>query len=146
MIHIGAALEPTWAQRAEAEAADNPRYQWLGERPSEEARRRLAACRLLVLPSSMEGGAIVIGEAAVAGVGVIASRIDGNVGLLGDDHPGLFPVGDTAALATLLTRAEAEPAFLDELRVRSCALAPRFAPPREEAALDQLVRDVCGPS
>ena len=36
------------------------------------------------------------------GVPVIASRVAGCVGMLGDDYPGLFPVGDTTALANLV--------------------------------------------
>ena len=40
----------------------------------------------------MEGGANVIPEAVVADVPVIASGIDGNVGLLGEDYPGYYPV------------------------------------------------------
>jgi glycosyltransferase involved in cell wall biosynthesis len=43
-----------------------------------------------------------ISEAAVAGVPVLASRMDDNVGLLGAGYPGYFPVGDTQALARLL--------------------------------------------
>ena len=61
----------------------------------------------MVISSLSEGGANVISEAAVAGVPVLASRIDGNVGLLGADYPGYFPVGDTEALARLLRTAGA---------------------------------------
>jgi hypothetical protein len=35
----------------------------------------------------MEGGANVISEAIVDGIPVIASRIDGSVGLLGAEYP-----------------------------------------------------------
>ena len=60
----------------------------------------------MVLSSLSEGGANVISEAVAAGVPVLASRIDGSVGLL-DDYPGYFPVRDTAALARLLERSRA---------------------------------------
>ena len=62
----------------------------------------LAGAHLLVMPSLVEGGANVIGEAIVHGVPPLASRIDGNVGLLGADWPGLYPAGDRSALAALL--------------------------------------------
>jgi glycosyltransferase involved in cell wall biosynthesis len=44
----------------------------------------------------MEGGANVVIEAVRSGVPVLASRIDGNVGLLGAGYDGFFPVGDAA--------------------------------------------------
>ena len=47
---------------------------------------------------------------------VIASRIDGNAGLLGSDYPGLFAPGDAAAAARLLERAAIDAAFLRRLR------------------------------
>jgi hypothetical protein len=43
---------------------------------------------------------------------ILASRIDGNVGILGEDYPGYFDVGDTKQLAQLLTRAETCPKYL----------------------------------
>ena len=85
----------------------------------------------MVLSSIMEGGANVISEAIVAGVPVIASDIAGSVGLLGPDYPGYYPVGDTAALAQQMLRAEQEPGFLDELRRHCASRAALFDPARE---------------
>jgi len=72
----------------------------------------------------MEGGANVLSEAITASVPVLASRIDGNVGILGVDYPGYFDVGSTRELAQLLIRAETSPEYLAELRdrVRRCRL------------------------
>jgi glycosyltransferase involved in cell wall biosynthesis len=87
----------------------------------------------------MEGGAQVVIEAITAHTAVIASRIDGNMGLLGRDYPGLFKVGDAAGAARLVERAITEPAFMRRL-VRACeGRAPRFAPAREAAAVNRLV-------
>ena len=52
----------------------------------------------------MEGGAHVIMEAALCGTPVLASRVAGNVGMLGAGYGGYFPAGDAAALAALLRR------------------------------------------
>jgi len=93
----------------------------------------LVRSRLLVLSSRMEGGANVISEAVVEGVPVLASRISGNIGLLGARYPGYFPVGDTAALAKLLQRAITDPAFYERLRCRCDDLKPLFDPARERA-------------
>jgi glycosyltransferase involved in cell wall biosynthesis len=84
----------------------------------------------------------VISEAVVAGVPVLASRMDGNVGLLGSDYPGYFPVGDTAALARLLERLEREPAFAARLAKAIARRAPLFRPEREIAAWRGLLAEL----
>jgi glycosyltransferase involved in cell wall biosynthesis len=94
----------------------------------------------------MEGGANVVSEAVVAGVPVLASRIPGSVGLLGARYPGFFPVGDTAALARLLHRAAAEPAFYERLADWCARLAPLFEPARERAAWEALLRELVPPA
>jgi putative glycosyltransferase (TIGR04348 family) len=141
VAHAGAALTPAMARRARAEERRNPRYRWLGELTRAEAMRVLASSDVLVLSSRSEGGANAIGEAIVRGVPVIASRVPGNVGLLGADYPGYFPVGDTARLARLLDRAERDPAFVASLE-RACARRrPLFHPARERAAWRRVLRE-----
>jgi putative glycosyltransferase (TIGR04348 family) len=142
VLHIGGALSPEMAEQAATEAAENPRYQWLGELPRWKARRVLARCHLLSLTSEMEGGANVVSEAVTAGVPVVASRISGTIGLLGADYPALFPVGDTDALATLLQRAEGEPGFYDQLTASCRRLAPLFEPARERETWEALLREL----
>src|SRR5262249_38103858 len=124
------------------EEACNRRYQWLGELPQSEARAVLSRCRLLSLTSESEGGANVISEAVVAGVPVISSRIDGSIGLLGEDYPGYFPVRDTQALAELLWRAETDIEFYQTLRDRCSRLRPLFDPAREKQSWEDLLREL----
>jgi len=138
VLQIGAALEPEMEQMALAEMTTNPRYRWLGEKPRWQARRILASCRLLVLSSQMEGGANVISEAVVAGVPILASRISGSVGLLGEDYPGYFSVGDTAQLRELLLRAESQPEFMFELQTWGERLQHLFEPETERNAWGNL--------
>ncbi|NQU62163.1 MAG: TIGR04348 family glycosyltransferase [Rhodospirillales bacterium] len=142
VIHLGKAHTPDFANQAAAEMAANPRYRWLGEVPGWRVRRELAKTRLMVISSNQEGGANIVSEAIVAGVPVIASDIIGNRGLLGRDYPGYYPVGDEAALARLLERAETEPAFLDTLERHGRKLRPLFRPSHEKAALKQIVNSV----
>src|ERR1051325_8813480 len=120
---VGSAMTEAMARRARGEADRNHRYCWLGELTRSRAQRILAGSQLCVLSSRMEGGANALSEAIVAGVPVLASRIDGNVGILGEDYPGLFDVGDTRELARLLIRAETEQHFLSDLRQRVKKLA-----------------------
>lgn len=138
VLQIGAALEPEMEQMALAEMTTNPRYRWLGEKPRWQARRILVSCRLLVLSSQMEGGANVISEAVVAGVPILASRISGSVGLLGEDYPGYFSVGDTAQLRELLLRAESQPEFILELQTWGERLQHLFEPETERNAWENL--------
>lgn len=133
--HLGRAHTPAWAERAASEMADNPRYHWRGEVAGDEVRVRLARARAMILSSIMEGGANVVSEAIVAGTPVLASAIPGSIGLLGRDYDGYFPTGDTAALAELMRRAEAEPGFLRHLAVQCAARASLFTPERESAGL-----------
>lgn len=142
VIHLGKAHNPEFARAAAAEMAANPRYTWLGEVPGWRVRRELTKTRAMVISSNQEGGANVVSEAIVADVPIIASDIAGNIGLLGRDYPGTFPVGDDAALARLLARAETEPAFLESLARHGRALRPLFDPAHEQAALNRLVASI----
>ena len=75
-------------------------------------------------------------------VPVISSRISGSIGLLGEDYPGYFPVGDTQALTDLLVRLEAESAFYDELKTWCERLKPIVDPNRERQSWKQLLQDL----
>jgi glycosyltransferase involved in cell wall biosynthesis len=102
----------------------------------------LATSRLLVHPSTHEGGANVVSEALAAGIPVLATRIPGTEGILGSDYPGYFPVGDAPALAGLLTRAEHDPGYLSTLR-RCCAARQHLVTPgQEERAWQQLLGQI----
>lgn len=142
IVHYGAAENPRWAAAAKAEMARNPRYVWRGDRPRAEVGRLLGRARVMVLSSRSEGGANVISEAVAAKVPILASRIDGSVGLLGRDYPGYFPVGDTAALARLLHRVESDPPYLSRLQRAIAGRALLFRPAREKAAWKKLIREL----
>jgi putative glycosyltransferase (TIGR04348 family) len=142
IVHLGAAEDAKWAAMAKTEMKHNARYVWRGDRPRTEVRRLLGQARAMVLSSLSEGGANVVSEATAAGVPVLASRIDGSVGLLGRDYPGYFSVGDTAALARLLHRIETEPGLLARLRRAIARRADLFRPSREKAAWKELINEI----
>ncbi len=139
LLHIGGALVPALGATAAGAQAANPRYRWLGALPHAQARQRLKRCHALVIASIMEGGANVIIEALTSGVPVLASDIDGNRGMLGEDYAGYFAPGDAAALARLVERSCADAQFDALLRRQCAARAPLFAPAAEQAALRELV-------
>ena len=137
VLHVGAALSPEYAARAKA--LDGPRYRWLGARSHQETLEILISCRLLVLTSTSEGGANVVSEALVNGVPVLSTGNHGSIGMLGADHPGLFPIGDARALFHLLARAEQDAAFYRSLEDASERLAPLYTRERERAAWEALL-------
>jgi putative glycosyltransferase (TIGR04348 family) len=141
IVQIGQAYSAEWAAKATAEMAANPRYLWRDDVPRAAVQRLLLRSHAMVLSSLSEGGANVISEAVVAGVPVLASRMDGNVGLLGSDYPAYFPVGDTKALAWLLRRIE-DPRFLAALRRAIARRAPLFRPEREVASWRRLLAEL----
>jgi putative glycosyltransferase (TIGR04348 family) len=130
VIHLGAALDP----KLEPKTVD-PRYRWLGSVPHANALRWLASSHALVISSRMEGGANVVCEALRLGVPVLASRISGNLGLLGSRYPGYFRVEDERALARLIMRAASDAAFYGSLRTQVRKLRPLVAPQAEARAL-----------
>lgn len=142
VLHVGKALSADMAKRAHAEMAENPRYRWLGELPRWQALRVLARSHVLVLSSLTEGGANVISEALALGVPIVASRIAGSIGLLGEDYPGYFPVEETTALARLLKKVELEPRFYQALSAWCTRLAPLVHPAREHQTWADLLREV----
>lgn len=147
--HIGSALDPELGEAARATMADVPNYRWLGGLPHETVRRRIQRAHLLVHASRMEGGAHVIIEAVNSGTPVLASRVDGNVGMLGADYGGYFPWGDAQTLADLLvacqqSRRRGDDGLPGDLARQCQARAPLFAPAAERRALHQLVVELSG--
>jgi len=140
LVQLGAALSPAMACTAEQWMRDEPRYRWLGSKPHGDTLRRMAASHLLVVSSVMEGGANVICEAGRLGLPVLASRVSGNVGMLGRDYPGYYPLHDERALARLIARAQNEPSFYRALKQGVLARRPLFAPAAERRAVLALVR------
>ena len=142
LLHFGKAHNDEWAKYAEEEMKTNPRYHWFGEVPHWKIRQAYGRCHLMVLPSIMEGGANVISEATVAGLPVIASDIDGSVGLLGENYAGYFPVQDTDALRSLLLKAETEPDFIQTLEQQCKQRAALFTVEAEKQGWVDLLVDM----
>ena len=129
---VGAALDPALGDAVRAAARADARIRWLGTREHGWTRQAIKRAHLLVNTSRMEGGANVVIEALASGTPVLASRMSGNVGLLGADYPGYFAVGDPAGLARLVERATRDRPWLDRLE-RACARRAKSMTPEAEA-------------
>lgn len=142
LFHIGGALDAKLAAEVADLGGRDARYHWLGALSQAATRQRVKRCRLLLLPSLMEGGANALIEAVTSGVPVIGSEIPGNRGMLGADYPGWFPVGDDGGLARLIRRAMDDPAYYASLSRRCAERVSLFSPDRECAD----VRGIHGPT
>ena len=142
VVQIGGSYSPAMAKSARGWMRHEPRYRWIGSKPHGDALRRMAASHLLVVSSVMEGGANVICEASRMGLPVLASRVSGNIGMLGAGYAGYFPLFDERKLARLIERASGDPAFYSKLKKEVLARRALFAPSAEQLGLERLLREV----
>ena len=146
--HIGTPLDAALGRAAQATQAQCPLYRWLGGLPHAATRQRIQRAHLLVHTSRLEGGAHVLMEAICSGTPVLASRIDGNMGLLGDDYAGVFEPGDAQGLADLLMACRTSDngsALVAHLQHQCALRAPLFEPQAERAALHRWMQDLWTP-
>ena len=147
--HIGRSLDPALATQAQQTASQCPHYRWLNELPYVPTRRSIQRAHVLVHTSRIEGGAHVIMEAVLSGTPVLASRVSGNVGMLGADYPGYFEPGNSQELAALLRECRQTQNQTDGLLAKltqACQTrAKLFQPEREQADLCALITSALKP-
>ena len=142
LIHLGKAYNKAWERKANTEMERNPRYIWKGEKTGWEVRKEFSKAHLMLISSIAEGGANVVSEALVARVPVVASMINGNVGMLGKDYLGYFDVGDETSLRALLLKCENDKSFMQTL-VKSCEVRSRlFNLSEEERRWKELLAEI----
>ena len=142
VLHLGMAMNAQTKRAAMGYNESLERYQWIGEVSHADALKMLSKSRLMVISSRMEGGAHVVSEAIALGIPVIASDIPGNTGLLGDDYLGYYPVGNGAALASLLYRCESIPDFYSALKKQIDLRRDLISPQREKQSIQELMIQV----
>lgn len=142
LVQIGEALDERFAIEARQRAERDGRYRWLGGMTHARALRWMAQSHVLVVSSVMEGGANVIAEASRIGTPVLASRVSGNIGMLGAHYPGYYALADDAALAALIRRAMSDRRFYRQLKSALRARRALFAPAAERKALVRIVREL----
>lgn len=140
VVQVGDALSPAFASEARHLMRREPRYRWLGGRTHPQSLGWIARSHLLVVSSAMEGGANVIAEAARIGTPVLASRVSGNVGMLGRNYPGFFPLFDERALARLIIKGMEQREFNKRLKRALAARRRLFAPAAERRTLLEALR------
>jgi putative glycosyltransferase (TIGR04348 family) len=141
VVQVGDALSPRMAAEARKHMKRDGRYRWLGGRTHGQALGWIARSHLLAVSSVMEGGANVIAEAARIGTPVLASRVSGNVGMLGRGYPGYFALFDDKALARLIGQNLGDGSTYRALKRALAARRVLFAPAAERAALARVLRE-----
>jgi putative glycosyltransferase (TIGR04348 family) len=139
VVQLGGAMSPEMEAEARAWMARDPRYRWAGEVPHGRALRWLARSHAMVISSKMEGGAHVVSEAIQAGVPVIASKVSGNIGMLGHDYGAYYKLSDAKALAKQIARVMDDAQVLDGLRRQVVARRPRITRAAERKGLKTLM-------
>lgn len=126
----------------EAQAADlGPAVQLLGFR--EDAARVLAGLDVLVVPSRADGSPLVVAEANLAGVPVVATTAGGLPDRVRPGVDGLLvPPGDAAALADALVRLLADASLRTRLAAAGRARSARESHPTMVDRLCALYRDL----
>lgn len=136
---IGQALDEEMRKTAEFWMEEDKRYRWCGGLPRGESLALCAKSSLTINSSILEGGANSVLEAMTMGVPVLASRIEGNVGLLGDDYPGYFEEGEMAKALEAIMHQRVD---LDEWSRLSADRLPLFSWVRESESWLELLRDL----
>ncbi len=142
LIHIGSDKDEALGDSFRQLANVLPEVQLKGNLSNAKTRQIIKHCDALLLPSIMEGGANVLIEAVRSGVPVLASRISGSVGMLGQDYLGYFDVGNEIELAKLIIQCRDEPQFLRTLQAQCETRSKLFDPAREKRAVNALVSEL----
>ncbi len=108
------------------------RFQWLGGLDHSEAIGWIKRSVATINTSIMEGGANSVGESIMLGVPVLASRIEGNVGMLGNDYLGYFDPNSRQELANLIQQVISDTHFLERLRAQVSARRYKFSRENEK--------------
>ncbi|MDP4576935.1 MAG: glycosyltransferase, partial [Burkholderiaceae bacterium] len=144
--HLGGVLDAALDDqlRSRVELHDLP-IQRDGQVSHDTVESAMQSADLLIAPSRLEGGALVLAEAVAVGLPVVASRIPGHIGILGEDHPGWFPQGDAQALAARIGAWIASPRDRAALQAAGETVRYRLTDGAAEAAsLVRLLRDILG--
>ena len=135
ITHVGSALTDSLHRRATLEAQKNPNWNWLGSVTYDKVQQLMKSSDLLVNSSRIEGAPNVLFESIRWRLPMIASKIDGHVGVLGSEYEGYFKVGDTENLRRVLLRCNREPEFVHRLADSIHRIAKKYKPGNELKSL-----------
>ena len=142
IAQLGKAMSPEYKKQALSMSKKGTRYRWLGQLSHPKTLQWLSRSHVMIISSIMEGGAHVVSEAIAIGIPVIASDIPGNRGLLGNNYPAYYPVGDQIALSKLLTKVESNAAFYQKLCKAIAGRQKITKPELEQKSIQKLMQSL----
>ncbi len=122
--------------------AQDPRFQWMGGVEYTETLRWMQRSVATINTSLAEGGANSVGESIVLGIPVLASRVEGNVGMLGDDYAGYFSADSKQELAGLMHRILHDHHFLEKLRKQVKVRGEKFLRENEKQDWINIIQKI----
>ena len=125
-LSIGTDLDSTDGQQAIVNMRIDDRYHWIGGCARDEATAWIKHSLATINSSFSEGGANTVIEAIHLGTPVLASDINGNRGLLGEEYSGYFASDNSEGLATLMVRCVEDTEFVDRLKAQLARRKPLF--------------------
>lgn len=144
LVVVGTGPDADPAREVAARLGVSQRVVFLGRCSAEQVERAVAACDVLVLPSSVEGLPYVILEAMACAKPVVSSRVYGIPEAVIDGETGLLVApDDVPALADALRTLAGDPALRDSLgRAGRARFEERFTLERQIRAMSSLYREL----
>lgn len=144
-IIAGPVMDPAYARRLHAQvtgAGLESRVHFAGA--LKDARPAMACCDAVVMPSQSETLGLVLIEAMLQGVPVIATAAGGVLEVINNGETGLtYPVGDTDALARCMQRLQEDPEFRAGLaRAGQTMARERHDRTRHLARLEEILQSL----
>lgn len=139
VVRLYGDAEGELAQLLLAATAGSSPFQWKGKTDHASLMRVMAHADLLLNSSVQEGGANAVCEAACLGLPVLASDVDGNVGMLGSDYGGYFSSESVSDLLELLQRVSTDREFYQSLKSQLKVRAAMFTFEEEMKVWLQLI-------
>ncbi|OUV02651.1 MAG: hypothetical protein CBC42_07750 [Betaproteobacteria bacterium TMED82] len=137
--HIGGILDKSYMKRM-VEISTNSSVQFLGEKSTHDVLSEMISCDLLLHPSTLEGGALVIMEAINAGMPILASNISCHRAILGKNYAGLFPASEGKSIAKKILMFFSLKQFRSELKQQlRCNKLAKYSMECERAQLFDLI-------
>ncbi|MEO1857586.1 MAG: glycosyltransferase [Rubritalea sp.] len=137
---LGAALEPSMLSEVQCWQQSNPRFNWLNDVTYSKTLSWIEQVDFTLNTSHSEGGSNAVAESIALGTPVLASKIEGNVGMLGDDYLGYFEPDNVSALAALIRRSITDHSFHSKLLQQIADLQQNFLPAKETAGWLKLLK------
>jgi len=143
-VHLlGDALDIELGEQVKLATTSDSRFVWHGPLDRETTLAWMKAADYTLNTSFQEGGANSIAESICVGTPVLASKIDGNVGFLGDNYPGYFDPYEPESLASLTKQVLGDTQLSEQLQ-RTCSNRSHlFTRTQEQQGWDNLVTKVC---